>query len=88
MVHVRLNTKEPEPNPHINFTSALPGYDSPSQEDARQLLRALAAQVRPLMQAHGFVVNAFEEYEFNSVFAGRNWNSGQRALLSRLRANI
>lgn len=77
MVHVRLNTKETNPNEYINFISSLSGFDSPSQDDARQLLRALAAQVKPIMKAHGFTVNSFEEYEYNTVFAGRNWNAGE-----------
>ncbi|KAK0450166.1 WLM domain-containing protein [Armillaria borealis] len=58
MVHARFNEKEPNPNPHVNFVTPLPGND---QDDARQLLRALAAQVRPVMKAHGFVVNSLEE---------------------------
>ncbi|KAJ7104198.1 WLM domain-containing protein [Mycena belliarum] len=77
MVHVRLNERESNPNPHINFISALAIEDPASQEDARQFLRALAAQVRPIMKAHGFVVNSLEEYEYNKVFAGRNWNNGE-----------
>ncbi|KAI0950946.1 hypothetical protein AcW1_008115 [Taiwanofungus camphoratus] len=77
MVHVRLNERETNPNPHINFIAALPMADAISQENARQLLRALAAQVRPVMKAHGFSVNSFEEYEYNKVFAGRNWNAGE-----------
>ncbi|KAH9481414.1 DNA-dependent metalloprotease WSS1-like protein [Psilocybe cubensis] len=76
MVHLRLNEKETNPNPHINFITALKA-DADDEESARQLLRALAAQVRPVMKAHGFAVNSFEEYEYNSVFAGRNWNNGE-----------
>lgn len=57
MVHHRLNVKEANPNPHINFISVLNEDD----DDALQLMRALAAQVRPLMKAHGFDVNSFEE---------------------------
>ena len=95
MVHVRLNQSEPNPNHHINFITALPS-DPEQQEEARQLLRALAAQVRPVMKAHGFAVNSLEEvhtllhlvhyfecrlwcqqYEYNQVFAGRNWNAGE-----------
>jgi len=60
MVHLRLNETETNPNPHINFITALPNGPA-EQEEARQLLRALAAQVRPVMKAHGFVVNSFEE---------------------------
>jgi hypothetical protein len=61
MVHTRLNEKETNPNPHINFISALPAHDPMETESARQLLRALAAQVRPVMKTHGFSVNSFEE---------------------------
>ncbi|KAF7316873.1 hypothetical protein HMN09_00421100 [Mycena chlorophos] len=74
-MHVRLNEREQNPNPHVNFITALPGEDD--AEDAKQFLRALAAQVRPLMQRHGFGVNSLEEYEWNTVFAGRNWNNGE-----------
>ncbi|KAG6817347.1 hypothetical protein H0H87_009946 [Tephrocybe sp. NHM501043] len=77
MVHHRLNEKETNPNPHVNFISSLPCANSSEQESARQLLRALAAQVRPIMKSHGFSVNSLEEYEHNSVFAGRNWNAGE-----------
>ncbi|RDB25998.1 DNA-dependent metalloprotease WSS1 [Hypsizygus marmoreus] len=77
MVHLRINEKEPNPNPHINFVVALPADDGTERESARQLLRALAAQVRPIMKSHGFAVNSFEEYEHNNVFAGRNWNAGE-----------
>ncbi|EIM91267.1 WLM-domain-containing protein [Stereum hirsutum FP-91666 SS1] len=78
MVHNRLNENETNPNPNINFITALPTpHDPQQQEHARQLLRALAAQVKPVMKAHGFVVNSFEEYEFNAVFSGRNWNAGE-----------
>lgn len=77
MVHLRLNEHETNPNPHVNFIIALSMHDRHEQERARQLLRALAAQVRPIMKAHGFVVNSLEEYEYNDVFAGRNWNNGE-----------
>ncbi|KAL0565205.1 hypothetical protein V5O48_016821 [Marasmius crinis-equi] len=77
MVHLRLNESETNPNVHINFITALPAHDPEDQENARQFLRALAAQVRPVMKAHGFVINSLEEYEHNSVFAGRNWNNGE-----------
>ncbi|EPQ54069.1 WLM-domain-containing protein [Gloeophyllum trabeum ATCC 11539] len=77
MVHHRINERETNPNPHINFITALPMPQPEAQEAARQLLRALAAQVRPIMKAHGFSVNSFEEYEYNRVFAGRNWEAGE-----------
>ncbi|KAJ7284943.1 WLM domain-containing protein [Mycena rebaudengoi] len=84
MVHTRLNEHESNPNPHVNFISSLPGAN---QEDARQFLRALAAQVRPVMKAHGFAVNSLEEYEHNMVFAGRNWNNGEVVELVLRRPN-
>ncbi|KAG2347719.1 WLM-domain-containing protein [Suillus weaverae] len=77
MVHVRINEREANPNPHVNFVSVLPMVDATLEDDARQLMRALAAQVRPVMKAHGFTVNSLEEYEYNKVFAGRNWNNGE-----------
>jgi hypothetical protein len=61
MVHLRLNENEANPNPHVNFITVLSMVDPHEQERARQLLRALAAQVRPIMKAHGFVVNSLEE---------------------------
>ncbi|KAJ7158784.1 WLM domain-containing protein [Mycena filopes] len=80
MVHIRLNEKESNPNPRCNFISAF-------DEDARQFIRALAAQVRPIMKSHGFVVNSLEEYEYNTVFAGRNWNHGETVELVLRRPN-
>ncbi|KAG1747196.1 WLM-domain-containing protein [Suillus paluster] len=77
MVHVRINEREANPNPHINFVSVLPMVDATLEDDARQLMRALAAQVRPVMKEHGFTVNSLEEYEYNRVFAGRNWSNGE-----------
>lgn len=61
MVHVRINEREVNPNPHVNFISVLPMVNATLEDDARQLMRALAAQVRPVMKAHGFTVNSLEE---------------------------
>lgn len=66
MVHTRINERESNPNPHVNFIQALPYGDSTEEESARQLLRALAAQVKPVMQAHGFEVNSLEEVRMTS----------------------
>jgi len=63
MVHVRLNERESNPNPYINFISVLDA----EEEDARQLIRALAAQVKPVMKTHGFTVNSLEEVSQLSV---------------------
>ncbi|CAE6500453.1 unnamed protein product [Rhizoctonia solani] len=77
----RFNTKTSSPNPYFNFITVLPSYTNapnlPVQDDAQKLLEALAAQVRPLCKKHGFNVNSFEEYEYNTVFLGRNWNAGE-----------
>lgn len=67
MVHLRLNENETNPNPHVNFITAMPMADPQGQEKARQLLRALAAQVKPIMKDHGFVVNSLEEVRGRSV---------------------
>ena len=62
MVHLRLNEREANPNPHINFITVLPtSGDERERARARELLRALAAQVKPVMRAHGFTINSFEE---------------------------
>ncbi|KAI6003952.1 WLM-domain-containing protein [Pisolithus albus] len=77
MVHIRINEQKANPNPYINFISVLPAGDATAEDQARQVLEALAAQVKPIMKNHGFTVNSLEEYEFNHVFSGRNWNSGE-----------
>jgi hypothetical protein len=82
MVHLRLSANEANPNDAVNFITALPARTAAAETAARELLRALAAQVKPIMKAHGLVVNSFEEYEFNTVFAGRNWNNGQHISLN------
>lgn len=68
MVHARFNEKQSNPNPHINFITALPtAYRGPQDPDALQLLRALAAQVRPVMKAHGYTVNSLEEVRDGAI---------------------
>lgn len=57
MVHTRINERVPNPNHYINFISSLRDED----QDAIELLRALAAQVKPIMKNHGFAVNSLEE---------------------------
>jgi hypothetical protein len=53
MVFKRYNTTEVNPNPHINFITALPDSNPDSTSQALNILRALAAQVRPVMKKHG-----------------------------------
>ncbi|KAL4081832.1 WLM domain-containing protein [Scleroderma yunnanense] len=81
MAHVRINEREANPNPCINFITILPVGDTTAEDEARQLLRALAAQVKPIMKEHGFM------YEFNRVFSGRNWNNGETVELVLRGAN-
>ncbi|CDO68948.1 hypothetical protein BN946_scf185000.g91 [Trametes cinnabarina] len=85
MVHVRLNEKEANPNPHINFITPLKYDDTAAEEEARQLLRALAAQVRPIMKAEGFVVNSFEEL---AHIKHMNHGSAFQALWAKLRNDV
>ena len=54
MVHLRLNAREANPNPHVNWITALPQPSQDSTTAARELLKALAAQVRPVMKKHGY----------------------------------
>lgn len=78
MVHVRINEREANPNPHVNFISQLPmpGATSPySEDDARELLRALAAQVKPIMKKHGFAVNSLEEVRVDAWMYWRGVNA-------------
>lgn len=49
------------------------------------LLRSLAAQVRPMMKSEGLKVNSLEEYQFNQVFVGRNWNAGDVSGISSIK---
>lgn len=69
MVHLRLNEKESRPNEYINFINQLPSADGcePSSADAKELLRALAAQVKPLMKDHDFTVNSLEEVRWDGI---------------------
>ncbi len=53
MVHLRLNAREANPNPQVNWIHALPQPEQDATNTARELLRALAAQVRPVMEKHG-----------------------------------
>ncbi len=47
MIHLRLNEKQPSPNPFVNFITALPYNGSDEDRTAKALLRSLAA---PIMQ--------------------------------------
>ncbi|KAI0696703.1 WLM domain-containing protein [Cytidiella melzeri] len=77
MVHHRLNEREANPNPYVNFIVPLPVWDAAAQENARQLLRALMAQV-----------NSIEKYQYNKVFLGCNWNSNKVIVLRNATGNF
>ncbi|CCA71592.1 hypothetical protein PIIN_05529 [Serendipita indica DSM 11827] len=47
------------PNPHINFITAL--NTEQNADVALKILRAVAAQLRPVMKKHGLEINSFEE---------------------------
>lgn len=73
MVHVRINEREANPNLHINFISVLPMVDATLEDNARQLIRALAAQVKPIMKTHGFTVNSLEEVRIRPFLLFPGW---------------
>ncbi|KAG8740785.1 hypothetical protein FRC10_003894 [Ceratobasidium sp. 414] len=80
MPHLRFNTKSSSPNPYFNFTSALPSFlkapGLPTQQNAMELLGALAAQVRPICKKHGFTVNSFEEVLCHELAHIKHMNHG------------
>ena len=64
MSFVRLNEKIQRPNEYVNWITVLPcpgNAECPSDDEAKQLLDALAAQVKPVMKTHGFTINSLEE---------------------------
>lgn len=75
MVHIRINERDSNPNSHINFVSVLPMVDATLEDNARQLIRALAAQVKPVMKAHGFTVNSLEEVCIRLLSLSPSWIS-------------
>lgn len=74
MVHLRLNERDTQRNPYINFVRALPG---PEAEQAEHRLQQIAALFKPIMASYGFTLNSLEEFPQNKEFAGRNWNAGE-----------
>ncbi|GAA5963921.1 hypothetical protein JCM8115_002758 [Rhodotorula mucilaginosa] len=73
--HLRINDPKPNPNDNITFIRVL--EDRPDSDQALKILEALAAQFKPIMKEWGFGVNSLVEYEWNTTFAGRNWNAGE-----------
>ncbi|WRT64221.1 uncharacterized protein IL334_001150 [Kwoniella shivajii] len=72
---LRLNERHANPNPYIIFIRSL--AKKKDTTDAEDILKAVAAQMKPIMKERFMQVHTLEEAEFNRVFAGRNWNHGQ-----------
>ncbi|ORY23213.1 WLM domain-domain-containing protein [Naematelia encephala] len=71
----RMNEREANPNPYVGFIRALKGKKDAA--DAESVLKAVAAQMKKIMEQRFMFVHTLEEAAFNRVFAGRNWNHGQ-----------
>lgn len=70
----RLNERTQRPNAHINFIRTLPG---PSSSTAEQILNRVAAVCYPFMKSNMILVQALEEFPYNTEFVGRNFNAGE-----------
>src|SRR5689334_14266933 len=70
----RLNERTQRPNAHINFIRPLPGPTSSTAED---ILNRVAAVCYPFMKSNMILVQALEEFPFNTEFVGRNFNAGE-----------
>ncbi|KNG47518.1 wlm domain-containing protein [Stemphylium lycopersici] len=70
----RINERTQRPNAHINFIRTLPGPTSPTAEN---ILNRVAAICYPFMKSHMILVQALEEFPYNTEFVGRNFNAGE-----------
>ncbi|KAF1844087.1 WLM-domain-containing protein [Cucurbitaria berberidis CBS 394.84] len=70
----RLNERTSRPNALINFIRPLPGTTSPVAE---QILNRVAAICYPFMKSNMILVQALEEFPYNTEFVGRNFNAGE-----------
>ena len=70
----RLNERTQRPNVLINFIRPLPGHSS---SIAEQILNRVAAVCYPFMKSNMILVQALEEFPFNTEFVGRNFNAGE-----------
>lgn len=70
----RINERTQRPNAHINFIRTLPG---PSSSTAENILNRVAAICYPFMKSHMILVQALEEFPYNTEFVGRNFNAGE-----------
>ncbi|KAJ4310991.1 hypothetical protein N0V94_008158 [Neodidymelliopsis sp. IMI 364377] len=70
----RINERSQRPNALINFIRTIPG---PSSTTAEQILNRVAAICYPFMKANMILIQALEEYPYNTEFVGRNFNAGE-----------
>jgi len=70
----RLNERTQRPNALINFIRTIPGPSSPIAEN---ILNRVAAVCYPFMKSNMILVQALEEYPYNTEFVGRNFNAGE-----------
>lgn len=70
----RMNERTQRPNAHINFIRTLPGSSSTVAE---QILNRVAAICYPFMKTNMILVQALEEFPYNTEFVGRNFNAGE-----------
>jgi hypothetical protein len=70
----RINERTQRPNVLINFIRTIPG---PSSTTAEQILNRVAAICYPFMKANMILVQALEEFPYNTEFVGRNFNAGE-----------
>lgn len=70
----RINERVQRPNALINFIRTIPG---PSSTTAEQILNRVAAICYPFMKANMILVQALEEFPYNTEFVGRNFNAGE-----------
>lgn len=70
----RINERTQRPNAHINFIRTLPG---PTSSTAENILNRVAAICYPFMKVHMILVQALEEFPYNTEFVGRNFNAGE-----------
>jgi hypothetical protein len=70
----RINERTQRPNAYINFIRTLPG---PTSSIAENILNRVAAICYPFMKSHMILVQALEEFPYNTEFIGRNFNAGE-----------
>jgi len=70
----RINERTQRPNALINFIRTIPG---PSSATAENILNRVAAICYPFMKSNMILVQALEEFPYNTEFVGRNFNAGE-----------